>query len=150
MYIGWRLVSVGFGMAVVVSAFVAQAHTDHAPVGAGPGSLLSPAGTSTDLAARTGQAAAHMCDVIEQGKDCALLELADSAALDLLALQTQELEAQRHLHRALLERAIAPADWAEIEREQLALLDTAGRRYLRFLADASAVLDAEQKRRFAH
>lgn len=148
----WRttLLCLGTGLAVAAGA-LAQAHIAASPhAGADPAALLSAAGTSAELADRSRQMAAHVCEVIGKNDDCPLAPLADAAASDLLALGPRERAGQVALHHALLDASIDDAAWREVEQEQLALVETASRRYLLFLAEAATVLDAAQMRRFEH
>lgn len=153
MSFAWRSAILGVFLGVAASAIAVHAHGDpHAGphAGARPSDLLSAAGRPAELAARSRQLAAHLCEVIEAGDACTLPALAERAAADLQGLAARETEAQSALHHALLAPSLTESAWTGVEDEQIALLDVASRRYLRFLADAAATLDAEQKRRFAH
>lgn len=147
------LVGLGLGLVIAASAVVVHAHTSgsapHA-MPAGPSDLLSISGSPEELAARSERLAEHVCATIEAGAACPLPALAIVAASDLRGLNERYREGMRDLHQTLLGPTPDAATWQLVEGRQLDLIDTASRRYLRFLADVAASLDAAQKQRFAH
>lgn len=139
------------GLLVAASAFAVQAHVDGSPHATGAQrDLLSISGSPEALAMRSERLAAHVCTVVEAGDGCRLPELAARAAADLRALQEQHVQGRRALHTALIGPTPDAASWQAIEDGQIELIDSASRRYLQFLAEASATLNAAQKQRFAH
>jgi len=145
------ILGVVVGLAVAASAIAVQAHvrgSSHAMPA--DRDLLSISGSPEDLAVRSERLAAHVCAVIEAGADCKLPALAVIAAADLRGLQGRHADGQQALHRALTGPVPDAAAWQAVEDEQLLLLEAASRRYLQFLAESSASLDAGQKQRFAH
>lgn len=152
------LFGLGLGLVVAASAVVVHAHTSgsapHA-MPAGPSDLLSISGSPEELAARSERLAEHVCATIgtgaaEAGAACPLPALATVCANDLRGLNERYREGMRDLHQTLLGPTPDAATWQLVEGRQLDLIDTASRRYLRFLADVAASLDAAQKQRFAH
>ena len=77
-------------------------------------------------------------------------QIAAHAAADLRALQERHVQGRRVLHATLIGPTPDTAGWQAVEDGQLELVDSASRRYLQFLVEASASLDAAQKQRFAH
>jgi len=139
------------GMVALASGIAVHAHGDGSAHGPAPNrDLLSISGSPEQLAARSERLALHVCQVIEADTSCPLPALAADAAADLRAFQGRYVEGQRVLHEALIGPGLDAARWQVVKEVQLELLQDGSRRYLRFLADVSASLGAEQKQRFAH
>ncbi len=143
--------SVLVGAALGVSGMFVHAHATHSAHGKpGHHGLLSVAGTPSELAERSVRLAEHVCAVIDTGTSCALLPVASLAAQDMEAFKAGYDAAQSALHRALTQAEVDPASVNAAEEQQLAVLDQTHRRYLRFLAQVSEALTAEQRQAFVH
>jgi hypothetical protein len=139
------------GIAVTASAYAMHAHVGGARHAApADRELLSISGSPQQLAARAERLAAHVCAAIEAGAVCRLPAIADAAAADLRALHDLHAQGQQALHEALLGPALDAGGWQRVEDAQIELIEAGSRRYLLFLVEASATLDAAQKQRFAH
>lgn len=138
------------GVVLGGSAMAVHGHGEAHAHGGPDRDLLAISGSPAQLAERSERLAAHVCEVIEAGAECALTALAAEASGDLRSLQGSYQEGQQALHLALVGEASTLAQRDTIVAAQLAMIEHSSRRYLRFLGDAADSLSPEQKQRFMH